>query len=745
MNKSALRIGSAALALAAGIAAIQASAQDAPPAENDDEVILVTAQKRSQALIEVPQSVTVVTGATLEDEHVSGFQDYLKLVPGLQLDQSRAGQGRLILRGVNTDGVASTIGVYMDETPFGSSSGLVNGAVLAADFDTFDLERIEVLRGPQGTIYGASSLSGVLKFVTAEPSTSGLEVRGRVGLETIHHGEVSGYGNLVVNVPVTDYLAVRASGFYRSNGGFVDSVGTGGSDVEEDINDSKSYGGRISLLAQPSDNIDLRLTAVLQDIKADAPSLVESDANTLAMLHGGFTLSQFVPSFSDLKYRVYNATADFDLGFGTLTSSSSYGSQKQDIRTDYSNALSGLITAIFGVPNEFFQDQSTDSEKFTQELRLAGESDLADWLVGFFYTEEDGLIEQDFVASTPGTTTPLSGLPLLGYARIDSQYREVAGFANLTWHLGDRFDVDLGGRYSDNRQEALQQTDGVLAGGPSTLPVTESSEDVFTYSVAPRFELNDNTSLYARVASGYRPGGPNVLAPGAPPEFRQYQSDSLVNYELGLKTETADGRYGLEVAAFHIDWDDIQLLVSDPTTGFNFNANGGGAQSDGVELSARATPAPGLDLSLNGAYTNARLTTDTEIGGLDGDKLPFTPEFSAAVNGDYSFALSNTMDAHFGGSLRYLSDQSASFDEAYRTANGEQRTIDDYAVVDLSAGVSFDSFDIEFYVKNLTDSSGRTSITGTNVFGAFPIYPGGAIGTGVIRPRTFGVSLSTEL
>src|SRR5688572_17984911 len=280
MKKSVLRIGSAGFAIAMGLTAAHASAQDAPAATNDGETILVTAQKRAQALIEVPQSVTVVSGATLEEQHADSFQDYLKLVPGLQLDQSRAGQGRLILRGVNTEGVASTIGVYMDETPFGSSSGLVNGAVLAGDFDTFDLDRIEVLRGPQGTFYGASSLSGVLKFVTAEPSTSELEVRGRAGVEFTEGGDASGYGNLVVNVPLADIAAVRASGFYRSTGGFVDSVGAGGSDLEENINDSKSYGGRASLLVAPSDGIDLRFTAVLQNIDADAPSLVESDPET---------------------------------------------------------------------------------------------------------------------------------------------------------------------------------------------------------------------------------------------------------------------------------------------------------------------------------------------------------------------------------------------------------------------------------------------------------------------------------
>ena len=174
MTRAILRVGTAmglAIFAASAASAQDSSAQpatEAPTAatDTDGELIVVTAQKRSQRLIDVPQSISVVSGSTLEEQNASSFADYLKLVPGLQLNQSTPGQGRLIIRGVNTGGVASTVGVYMDETPFGSSSGLVNGAVLAGDFDTFDLDRIEVLRGPQGTIYGASSLSGVLKFIT---------------------------------------------------------------------------------------------------------------------------------------------------------------------------------------------------------------------------------------------------------------------------------------------------------------------------------------------------------------------------------------------------------------------------------------------------------------------------------------------------------------------------------------------------------------------------------------------------
>lgn len=715
---------------------------DASATDNNDEVIVVTAQKRSQTLLEVPQSISVVSGAKLEGQHADSFEDYLKLIPGLQLDQSTPGEGRLIVRGVNTGGVASTVAIYMDETPFGSSSGLVNGAVLAGDFDTFDLDRIEVLRGPQGTIYGASSLGGVLKFVTKRPSTSELIVRGRVGIESVDGGDLGYSSNLVVNAPLSQTLALRASGFYRKDGGFIDSIGIGGSDVEKNINDSKVYGGRASLLFRPSDSVSLRLTALGQNIEADAPSIIESDPDTLKRLYGRLTQSQFVPQFTNIKYRVYNGTGVFDLGFAELTSSTSYSTQIQRIQIDLTNSLSPFIGAIFNTPNELYEPQHTDSKKFTQEVRLAGKSKSFDWLAGVYYTNERGQILQDFIPVVPGTLTPITTLPLLAHADLSSKYREIAGFADVTIHATDRFDIDLGGRYSSNKQQVHQISDGALAGGFNDLPVQRSRESVFTFSVAPRFELSDNAAIYARVAKGFRPGGPNVLPPGAPPSLASYDSDSVITYEAGIKAHSQDNRFSFDAAAFHIDWKNVQLFAT--VSGFGINANGGGAKSDGFEFTATARPVRGLDLSVNGAYTNARLTKDTEIGGLKGDKLPFTPKFSLSLNGDYSWSLSQSVTAHIGASLRHLSSQSGAFDADYRTAFGHQRRIRAYNVVDLGAGLDFGKIAVDAYVKNLGNSAGRTSTSGVLVFGAFPIYPDGAIGTGVIRPRTFGLSLTAS-
>jgi outer membrane receptor protein involved in Fe transport len=210
-----------------------------------------------------------------------------------------------------------------------------------------------------------------------------------------------------------------------------------------------------------------------------------------------------------------------------------------------------------------------------------------------------------------------------------------------------------------------------------------------------------------------------------------------VNYEVGFKMQSPDGLFYVDLAAFYIDWSNIQLLTEQD--GFNFNANGGKAKSEGIEFTGTVNPTTGLSLSVNGALTNARLKEDTIIGGLDGDRLPFTPKFSAAVLADYSFPIGENAEAHVGGSVRHLSSQRGGF-----VVGGEQRHVSDYQVVDLSAGVDFGKINLDLYVRNLNNSHGRTSTTGTDVFGGFPLYPDGAVGTGVIRPRTFGVTLGVE-
>jgi outer membrane receptor protein involved in Fe transport len=741
-------------AIAALLGCAPAYAQDnGPETGNNDDEIVVTAQKREQTLIDVPQSISVVSGETLERQQANNFQDYLKLVPGVQLNQDTPGAGRLVMRGLNTGGIASTVAVYVDETPFGSSSGLANGAVLAGDFDTFDVARVEVLRGPQGTLYGASTLGGLLKFVTNAPDTSKFEARARASIEDTKGGDLSYHGNAMVNVPLGDTIALRASGFYNKIGGFIDSIGTTSSDLfgytltadtAKNINSAKSYGGRASLLFKPSANFDIRLTAMLQNIRTDAPSVVESDPDTLKTLYGRPSQSQFAEQPTNINYRLYNGLINYDLGFATLTSSSSYATQKQTFTDDATYNLSGIVRALLGAPaNEFVLNQHTNNRKYTEEVRLASApNDSFEWLIGGYYDNEKALVLQDFAAYTPGTTTPLSFPFVLGHVSLNSKYEEYAGFANATLHLGKRFDVDFGGRYSHNSQSANQAAAGVLAGNVPINSDLHSSDNVFTYSVAPKIKFGDRASLYVRVAKGYRPGGPNAIAPNAPVGTpSSFDPDTTVSYEAGFKGETADRTFALDLSVFHIDWKNIQLLTV--INGFGVNINGSSAKSDGAEFTATFRPGKGFVTSINGAYTRARLTDNAppEVGGLKGDQLPFTPKYAVSVNADYDWTVGSDSKAYIGGSLRFLSKQTANYDADFRAANGRQRQIPSYDVIDLHAGVDFGKFGIQAYVRNLTDADGKTSV-GALTANGLPVTPNGAIETGVIRPRTIGLSVS---
>ncbi|OON64586.1 TonB-dependent receptor [Massilia sp. KIM] len=728
--------------MALAVSAAWASGQETT--REDVQQVVVTAQKRAQTAVDVPQSMSVVGGDVLEKQQTTGFADYLKLVPSLNIVQSTPGEGRLVLRGLDTGGVASTVAVYLDETPFGSSSGLANGATLAGDFDTFDLARIEVLRGPQGALYGASSLGGLVKFVTNAPELSEFSLRARVGAATVDGGGTGWRSNLVVNTPVSDTLALRISGSYLRQPGFIDSIGTEGSDRASNINEARNYGGRASLLYKPSADFNLRLSTLAQNISTDGPTSVESDSNTLKTLYGRPSFSQFVPSRRDIHYRVSNGTANWNLGAITLTSSTSYATQKQYAREDVSYNLSSVVQNVFGVPNDMFLGQELELEKFTQELRLSSNSGGAvDWLTGLYYTNEDAELTQRYHPVAQGTLTPIGSLPLLADLRLGSTYRELAVFGNATLHLGQDYDLDVGGRYSRNEQDARQLTDGILAGGIADSNA-DSSEGVFTYAVALKRKLGPRSAVYARAAKGFRPGGPNVLPPSAPVGTpATYASDSVMSYEAGLKTQSADGSLSVDLSAYHIKWKDIQLLAV--VNGFGVNTNGTGATADGLEITAGYRPLRGLRLSANGAWNKARLDGNTPlvVGGVKGDRLPFSPKYTASLMADYRWAIGDTTPAFAGASLRRVSGQHGAFDADYRSTNGRQREIPSYNVVDAHAGVEVGAWTVEVFGKNLGNGDGKISTSARTANGNF-IAPGGAVNTGVIIPRTIGFTITRE-
>ena len=504
------------------------------------EEVTVTAQKREQLLEEIPMSVTVLPGDMLEKQNAFNFQDLTSLVPGLSITGSVRGVTRITLRGINTGGVASTVGVYVDEVPFGSSSGLANGAVLSGDFDTFDLDRIEVLRGPQGTLYGASSLGGVFKYVPNRPSTEGFEASFKGSMESVNDGGLGYALTGVVNAPVSDTFAIRASGFYRYDDGFIDSIGDNpiptltdpnvnvieGTQVKKNLNSADTYGGRLQALFTPTDKFSINLVAMMQDMNSDAPNSIDADPTTLSPVYSEPVQSRYQDAYTDISYRIYSATIDWDFNAVSLQSITSWGEFEQDFQQDVAIGaaltggvpLSSLLTFLFGEKLSAVLPQITATDKFTQELRLlSAESETLEWLVGLYYTDEDSVIDQEILAVEAGTENVADGYPVLAVAQVLSNFEEIALFANATWYITPRFELSFGARASENDQKATQITDGPLAGGSLVEITGESSESPFTWSFSPRYELNDNSSIYFRAATGYRPGGPNVLPPGAPP------------------------------------------------------------------------------------------------------------------------------------------------------------------------------------------------------------------------------------
>ena len=752
-------VRSALVLAGCSVLALPAAAQSG--SESALEEIIVTAQKRTEALSEVPLSITVLGGDLLERQQADNFRDLVALVPGFSINTAARGVTRVTLRGVNTGGVASTVGVYVDDVPFGSSSGLANAAILSGDFDTFDLGRVEVLRGPQGTLYGASSLGGVMKYVTNRPNTEAVEARGQLSIEDVDNGDTGYAFTGVVNVPVTETFALRATGFYRADAGYIDSIGNNpiasltpdinvvdGTRVAQGINEADIFGGRVQALFNISDNVSLNLMALMQNIETGSSDTVDTDADTLQPLYGSLVKSQYHDDSTDIEYRLYSATLDWDFGGFSLQSVTSSSTFEQAFNTDLAanTALTGgvplaaIATAFFGDaatrPLSVIQNQVTATDKLTQEFRLvSADSDSLEWLVGLYYTEEEsGINPQSFLAVEAGTDTIADDIPSLADASIVSDYEEVALFANATWHISPKFELSFGARQSNNDQTASQTLGGPLVGGTVNFDDASSSESPFTWSISPRYEFSDSLSMFARVATGYRPGGPNVIPTGAPPGTPgSYDSDTLTSYEVGIKMNSADGLYGFDATAFYLDWEDVQLLAV--VNGVGLNANGGTAVSKGFEFAASVRPADGLTFSFNGAYTDAYLTQDAgpAVGGEDGDPLSYVPEWGFGVDGSYEWSLSGDRLAYVGGNLGYVGERPAGFSN--RDADGNIIEIDSYTTINLRAGVDFGRWYVQVYGRNLGNELGINSV------GTPGSLPNGAIGLSLIQPRTYGVSI----
>jgi iron complex outermembrane recepter protein len=655
----------------------------------DVSEIVVTAQKKSERLQDVPIPMTALSADTLVGQNQFRLQDYYTSVPGLSLATRFDGSPEITIRGISTGfNTNPTVGITVDDVPYGSSTNL-GGADYLPDLDPSDLARVEVLRGPQGTLYGANSIGGLLKYVTVDPSTDEVSGLAQASTSGVYHGAEAGYSfRGSINVPLSDTLAIRASGFTRRDPGYIDNIQTS----QKGVNNLDVYGGRVATLWRPSQEFSLKLSALVQDSSLDGAPYVQ-------VAPGLAGLQQAVLPGAGIAHKrleAYSATATAKLGNVDLVSVSGYNSNRATDVNDLSFA--------FGSPAA--GTNNTKNYKFSQELRVSGfVGPRVEWLVGGFYTHEDTPYVQQILTTDPSGAL----LATLYNADFPTTYTEYAGFADLTLHFTDQFEVQIGGRESHIKETYSEVDTGPFAvPSPSINPEVAVSSNSFTYLVTPQFKFSQDFMVYARLASGYRPGGPNALCTllGAPCQFGP---DKTTNYDLGVKGNAFDHVLSFDASLYYISWRNIQLMLNAPGDIFQYISNAGTAKSQGIELSGEARPARGLTISAWIAWNQAELTqafpaSSIEAGGVygaDGDRLPYSSRISGDFTVRQEFSITDKLSAFAAGDLSYAGDRVGEF-----TTSALRARYPGYGQINLRTGARIDAWTVQLLVNNIADKRG---------------------------------------
>jgi outer membrane receptor protein involved in Fe transport len=709
------------------------------------EEIIVTAQKRDERLIDAPVAITSVGGDALRDQNIVQVSDYYSRIPNLQYNGDSTYD--LSLRGVTTGGGTNpTLAVLIDDVQFGSSTFLGLGNSRFPDFDAGMLERIEVLRGPQGTLYGASSLGGLLKYVTRKPDTERFIGRVEGGLNSVSGGDMGWTARGSINVPLaSERAALLVGAFTREDPAYIDNVRPGFEGT--DVNSTRTRGGQASFLFKPTDTLSITLSGLRQDRDGDFGTgiQVQTDASgvpTYVPAFGSDTAIRLAPTSDEGTQQLYTGRIEWDLGGVQLLSLTSWGKSEGVNHNDVSNIFT-FIPAFYGTgPGSTVTiDDAAETEKFAQELRIGGEAGRVDWRAGVFYTKEDGNVEQRLSLFDAGGAQVAR--PYVGSSPIS--YKEYAGFGDVTIHFTDQFDLQVGVRYGKNEQEydsvttIAAQIEPVF--GPSTrLPTADFDEDTVTWAVSPSYHFTPDVMGYVRVATGYRPGGPNTGVPTIPSTF---DSDSVVNYELGLKGYVADRTVSFDTALFQIDWQDIQLQNTDSATQFVYFSNGSEARSRGLEVAVGWKPLAGLSIDANVALLDSELTqalplsaTADTLVGFSGDRLPASAKHSGnlSVQQDFSFS---SFDLFIGANWSYVGERKSNFVNSAVADSVSRFDLPSYSVVDLRAGMTLnEKWRLNLYARNVLDEDGVIAAGNRN---------GTSITTvNFLQPRTIGMALSLD-
>ncbi len=701
-------------------------ARDGP--DDDDSVVstltevIVTATRRAEPVSKVGEGISVVTSDRLDTLSANSLEDFVQLTPGLSMQSyGSPGYGSIQIRGISPQSVGATVAVYVDDIPFGGSSNLSEGGDFTPDLDPADIQRIEVLKGPQGTLYGATSLGGVIRYITRQPSLERAEGNTSEDVSFTEGGQPSAKVRTALSAPlIRDKLAVRVSTYYRRIGGFIDDVGFRG----RDANSGYDWGVRATALYKPTDGLSINFNAMTQQSSVDGLDTVDLDPSTLRPLYGSLAELRHTPEEFVYRTSLGSAEINWNTLYGTLLSATSISEIRpenyQDVTVDFEPFGLGVSPSNpVGAIGHHSDQQETQEVRFTSN-RIGG----LEFIVGTFLQHEyltDGNLYPFY------TTTGQPQLQdLLG---IDDKYgtlHEAALYLNGTYFILPQLDLTLGARYSRINQSRSQYYGGLLYTGSANSFLTNAqtfSASPKTYSAGLRWRLNADVMYYLRAASGYRPGGGRTIPPGAPPGFSpDYVSDSIWSYEAGVKIRALGERLSLDADGFWIDWTNIQSLVY--IGQFNTDGNGGRARSRGLELQADYVLIKGLVVGVNAAYTDA-IFTETINSFVNGERLFQVPKYTATLTADYDFPLQYDWTADLGGDYAYVASE-------LDTTN---YPLPPYGILNLHAGAERGPYRLNLYVKNATNR--RAYIGDFGYFADEPPYT-----VVVYRPLTVGVMFS---
>lgn len=725
-------------------AAASSAADETPQDPRVLENVVVSAQKRGEeSLQDVAISASVISSETIDRRQLVGMDDYLRTVPGVTYQEYGAGRSTIVIRGISADPQENvqTTGTYINETPL---TGLGDFGVSSPELKLIDVERIEILRGPQGTLYGASSVGGTVRVITRQPRLD--EFGGSIAATLSSTGSQGGtnyHGEGIVNLPIVrDAFAVRAVGYRYEDSGYYRNVAasdpvkaasaerTGALALDrDDVGEATVSGGRLAARWVPNEQLSIDVMVLGQSI--------EQEGNPYGDLRlGKFDQARYSrfstgrSEYTEDELGLWNLLVSYDAGPVALVSSTSW--------TEYENTqdwdVGQFWTFLYEDDAPIFIRNDTDTDSFVQELRVNSQWNYPiNFLAGLYYEDIDLTGHQIVEWDGDPSFDPFGG-DLLFDGTFRSQKEQRAFFGEVSWDIGLAWVATVGARRFSYETDSTEFADGFVVGG-SYENRTDSEETGENYKANLSYAPSDGSLFYAQWSQGFNPGYPVTAVPGdcdqdgdglvdgiGLPFPDQVLADSLDSYELGSTLSFADGRVIVRGAVYYNEWTDIPiLLVGDCAVGFPYNA--GEAMTSGLELEGSAQIGAQWRLDFGVGYTKAELTADAPGLGMDGDRLPGTPEYMGTLGLQFDTFVGR-YEAYARGDMAYVGGY-------YNNLQEEGREIGDYTTLDLSAGVRLDDWEVQVFMHNAGDADAATWIY------RFDEYPSAFR----LRPRTAGVKL----